>query len=88
MILSEKQNREWLHEVTAVKEVSIKRHYGWEYGSQRHLHVFADASEMLICVVAHMRIETVGSVFQLSLKQWYLQLKLLQFPNSMLNEQK
>ena len=48
---------EWLQEVPALKELSINRYYGWEKGSEVQLHVFADASEMGLCVVAYLKFE-------------------------------
>ena len=53
-----KQYLEWLQEVPGLKELSIKRYYGWEKGSEVQLHVFADASEMGLCVVACLRFES------------------------------
>ena len=53
-----KQYLEWLQEVPALNELSIKRYYGWEKGSEVQLHVFADASEMGLCVVAYLRFES------------------------------
>ena len=52
-----KQNLDWLKEIAALKELSINRHYGWQRGSNVQLHVFADASEKGLCVVAYLRIE-------------------------------
>ena len=52
-----KQYIEWLQEVPALKELSISRNYGWEKRSEVQLHVFADAFEMGICVIAYLRFE-------------------------------
>ena len=41
-----KQYLYWLHEIQALKELSIDRYYGWQRGSNVQLHVSADASEM------------------------------------------
>ena len=53
-----KQHLEWLQEVPALIELSIKRYYFWEKGNEVQLHVFADASEMGLCVVAYLRFES------------------------------
>ena len=45
-----------------MKELSINRHYGWHRGSNVQLHVFADASEMGLCVVAYLRFEVDDEV--------------------------
>ena len=52
-----KQYLNWLQENPALKELSINRHYGWLRGNNVHLHVFANASEMRLCVVAYLRFE-------------------------------
>ena len=52
-----KQYLDWLQEIPALKELSIDRHYGWQPGTNVQLHVFADASEMGLCVVAYLRFE-------------------------------
>ena len=57
-----KQYLDWLQEIPALKELSINRHYGWQRGSSVQLHVFADASEMGLCVVAYLRFEIDGKV--------------------------
>ena len=57
-----KQYLERLQEIPALKDLSINRHYGWQRGSNVHLHVFADASEMGLCVVAYLRFEIDGKV--------------------------
>ena len=44
-------------ESPALKELSIDRHYGWQPGNNVQLYVFADASEMGLCVVAYLRFE-------------------------------
>ena len=50
-----KQYLDWLREIPTLKELSRNRHYGWQPGSNVQLQVFADASEMGLCVVAYMR---------------------------------
>ena len=57
-----KQYHEWLQEIPALKDFSINRHYGWQRGSSVQLHVFADASEMGLCVVAYLRFEIDSKV--------------------------
>ena len=52
-----KQYLDWLQEIPALKELSIDRHYGWQPGTNVQLHVFAEASEMGLCVVAYLRFE-------------------------------
>ena len=52
-----KQYLDWLQEIPALKELSIDRHYGWQPGTNVQLHVFADASEKGLCVVAYLRFE-------------------------------
>ena len=53
---------DWLQEIPGLKELSINRHYGWHPGSNVQLHVFADASEMGLCVVAYLRFEVDDEV--------------------------
>ena len=48
---------EWLQEVPALKELSVNQYYSWEKDSEDQLHVFADASEMGLCVVAYLTFE-------------------------------
>ena len=48
---------DWLQEIPAPKELSINRHYDWQRGSIVQSHVFADASETGLCVVAYLRFE-------------------------------
>ena len=57
-----KQYLDWLQEILALKELSIDRHFVWQRGSNVQLHVFADASEMGLCVVAYLRFEIDGKV--------------------------
>ena len=57
-----KQYLDWVQEIPSLKELSINRHYGWQRGSNVQLHVFADASEMGLCVVAYLRYEIDGKV--------------------------
>ena len=57
-----KQYLDWLQEIPALKELSIERHYGWQRGNYVQLHVFADASEMELCVVAYLRFENEDEV--------------------------
>ena len=52
-----KQYLDWSQEIPVLKELSINRHYGWQRGSNVQLHVFADASEMGLCVVPYLRFE-------------------------------
>ena len=52
-----KQYLDWLQEFPALKRVSVSGRYGWQHGSKVHLHVFADASDIGLCVVADRRIE-------------------------------
>ena len=57
-----KQYPDWLQEVPALKELSKDRYFGWPRGSNIQLHVFADASEIGLCVVAYMRFEKDDNV--------------------------
>ena len=57
-----KQYLEWLQEIPALKELSINRYYDWQRGSNVELHVFADVSEMGLCVVAYLRFEIDGKL--------------------------
>ena len=57
-----KQYLDWLQEIPALKELSINRHYCWQRRSIVQLHVFADASEMGLCVVAYLRFENNDEV--------------------------
>ena len=41
-----KRYLDWLQKLSALKELSIDRYYGWQRGSNVELRVFADASEM------------------------------------------
>ena len=56
------QYLDWLQKNPALKELSINRHYRWHPGSNVQLHVFADASEMGLCVVAYLRFEVDDEV--------------------------
>ena len=40
-----------------MKDLAIDRHYGRQRGSNVQLHVFADASEMELCVIDYLRFE-------------------------------
>ena len=57
-----KQYLDWLQAIPALKQLSIDRYHGWQRGSNVQLHVFADASEMGLCVVAYMRLQKDGNV--------------------------
>ena len=45
-----------------MKELSKNGYYGWEKGSVVQLHVFAEASDMELCVVAYLRFEKDDNV--------------------------
>ena len=51
------QYLDWLQKIPALKELSRNRHYGWQRGNNVQVHVFADASEMGLRVVAYLRFE-------------------------------
>ena len=54
-----KQNLDWLQEILALKDLLINRHYDWQPGSNVQLHVFADESEIGLCVVANLSFEMI-----------------------------
>ena len=57
-----KQYLDWSQEIPALNELSRNNHYGWHPGSNVQLHVFADASEMGLCVFAYLRFEVDDEV--------------------------